>query len=121
MDVLSYLAGGIGQLLLWLAVGLHLINSNREGRFIVSPGMVAIGIIGASLVMVYAILRQDWVILAGQPVAIIVGVRLLAMGQATGPSPRHEPPLKPRLPVVAPDSAEIKISSIRDAEARGVK
>ena len=117
----SYVAGGIGQLLLWLAIGMHLISSNREGRFVISPGMIAVGLMGASLVMIYAILRQDWVILAGQPVAIIVGVRLLALGHAAEPPPKQEPPSKSRLPVVAPDSAEIKISSIRDAEARGAK
>ncbi|OWY71870.1 hypothetical protein B7486_09445 [cyanobacterium TDX16] len=120
-DFLAFATGGLGQVLLWLAVGMHLIASKREGRFTVSPGMVALGLVGVSLVGVYAIVRLDWVIIAGQPVAILVGIRLLALTQPVETETTPDEQVKPRLPVVAPDSAEIKLSSIRDAGGRGTK
>lgn len=120
-DYLSYAAGGLGQLLMWLAIGMHLLASNRNGRFTVSPGMVALGLVGASFVSVYAIMRQDWLLLAGQPVAFIIGIRLLSLCKPEEPASKGFEAPSSRLPVVAPDSAEIKISSIRDAGPRAAK
>lgn len=120
-DFLAFAAGGLGQALLWLAIGMHLVASKRDERFTLSPGMVALGLVGTALVGVYAIMRLDWVIIAGQPVAILVGIRLLSLSQPIETDTTPDEPVKPRLPVVAPDSAEIKLSNIRDAGGRGTK
>ena len=120
-DFLAFSAGGLGQVLLWLAIGMHLVASKRDERFTLSPGMVALGLVGTAFVGVYAIMRLDWVIIAGQPVAILVGIRLLSLTQPVETETAPDQQVKPRLPVVAPDSAEIKLSSIRDAGGRGAK
>ena len=120
-DFLAFSAGGLGQVLLWLAIGMHLVASKRDERFTLSPGMVALGLVGTAFVGVYAIMRLDWVIIAGQPVAILVGIRLLSLTQPVEKETTPDEQVKPRLPVVAPDSAEIKLSSIRDAGGRGTK
>lgn len=120
-DFLAFAAGGLGQVLLWIAIGMHLFASKREERFTLSPGMVALGLVGAAFVGVYSIMRLDWVIIAGQPVAILVGIRLLSLTQSAESETTPAEQVKPRLPVVAPDSAEIKLSSIRDAGGRGAK
>jgi len=120
-DFLALSAGGLGQVLLWLAIGMHLVASKRDERFTLSPGMVALGLVGTAFVGVYAIMRLDWVIIAGQPVAILVGIRLLSLTQPVEMETTPDEQVKPRLPVVAPDSAEIKLSSIRDAGGRGAK
>lgn len=103
--------GILSQAIIAGALVWHLSASRRAGRFEVSAGMVILGVAGALMGVVFAVVHRDWMMVIMEAIAMIVGVRLLALV-------RHEEPVvpqseKPRLPVVAPDSAEIKLSSIQ--------
>lgn len=103
--------GILSQAMIAAALLWHLSVSRRAGRFEVSAGIVVLGVAGALMGVVFAVVYRDWMMVIMETLAMIVGVRLLALV-------RHEEPVatqseKPRLPVVAPDSAEIKLSSLQ--------
>lgn len=103
--------GIISQVLIAVAIVCHVAMSRRAGRFELSAGIILVGMAGAFLGVIYAVVHREWIMVVAESLGVVVAVRLLALIKPEEvPEPQVE---KPRLPVVAPDSAEIKLTSLQ--------
>lgn len=114
---------GLWHALGWTAQGLVAVaviwliaSSRRGGRPETPVGMAAIGMVGAILGLAYALVVQEWVFVVGQALLFILFGRL--MSKARTEQMKETPRESPRLPVVAPDSAEIKLRDLQAASGR---
>ncbi|RIK67041.1 MAG: hypothetical protein DCC65_07415 [Planctomycetota bacterium] len=104
--------GILSHVIIALAVVCHLVQSYRAGRFELSAGVILLGLSGAFLGLIYAVVHREWMLVAAEALGVIVAARLLATLKPEE-TPAPPPVEKPRLPVVAPDSAEIKLTALQ--------
>jgi len=90
-----------------LCIAAQWIATHRAGRFVLVPWTIYLGIAATFMLAVYAWIAQDWIFLLSQLLSALIGLRLLGWSREM-PVP-FRPGEKPKLPVVAPDSAELKL------------
>ncbi|HKQ48811.1 MAG TPA: hypothetical protein VJZ71_12135 [Phycisphaerae bacterium] len=90
-----------------LCIASQWIATHRANRFVLVPWTIYLGITATFMLAVYAWIVQEWIFLLSQLLSALIGLRLLAWLRET-PAPIR-PGEKPKLPVVAPDSAELKL------------
>lgn len=90
-----------------LCIAAQWVATHRAGRFVLVPWTIYLGIAATFMLAVYAWIAQDWVFLLSQLLSALIGLRLLGWSRQM-PVP-FRPGEKPKLPVVAPDSAELKL------------
>jgi len=84
----------------WLA-------THRAGRFVISPWMIYLGIAATFMLAGYAWFQEQWLFLLSQLLSALIGLRLLGGSREASVPPQKSDASK--LPVVAPDSAELKL------------
>ena len=83
--------------------------SRQEGRSIITPPVIYVGLVATVMLLVYASLRHDIVFAIGQVLNVIVGMRILEMLRR--PEVKKKRPEKTSFPDVKPHSAERKTPS----------
>ncbi len=104
--------GLCAQLLIAVCLLIHVVWTRRGGRLVIPPVFGYVGLIAMLMLLVYAAQRHDLVFVVGQFLNTLICVWLLVLIRRRQDLAREEE--TPRFPIVAPDSAERKIS--RDKE-----
>lgn len=104
----SWLVFGLAaEAVIALCIAAQWIATHRAGRFVLHPWTVYLGVAATFMLAIYAWIIQEWIFLLGQLLCVLIGLRLLGWSREVQKLPR--PGDSPRLPVVAPDSAELKL------------
>ncbi len=104
----SWLAFGLAaEAVIAICIAAQWIATHRAGRFTLLPWMVYLVVAATFMLAVYAWMFQQWVFLLSQLLFALIGLRLLAWSREM--QELAKPGDSPRLPVVAPDSAELKL------------
>ena len=90
-----------------MCIAAQWIAAHRAGRFVLLPWTIYLGIAATFMLAVYAWIEQEWIFLLSQLLSALIGLRLFGWLREA-PTPVR-PGEKPKLPVVAPDSAELKL------------
>jgi lipid-A-disaccharide synthase-like uncharacterized protein len=100
--------GVCAQLLIAACLLIHVVWSRRGRRVVIPSAFGYMGLIATLMLLVYAAQRHDLVFMIGQFLNTLICVWLLALIR------RRQDPARAadaaRFPIVAPDSAERKIS-----------
>jgi lipid-A-disaccharide synthase-like uncharacterized protein len=109
----EWLIFGLGaQLLVAVCLLIHVVWTRRGRQVVIPPVFGYVGLIAMLMLLVYAAQRHDLVFVVGQFLNTLICVWLLVLIRRRQDRTREED--APRFPIVAPDSAERKIS--RDKE-----
>lgn len=104
----NWLAFGLAaEAVIAICIAAQWIATHRSGRFTLLPWMVYLVVAATFMLAVYAWLFEQWVFLLSQLLFALIGLRLLAWSREMQKLAR--PGDSPKLPVVAPDSAELKL------------
>jgi hypothetical protein len=99
--------GLAAEAIIALCIAAHLIATHRAGRFTLFPWTLYLGIAATFMLAAYAWIIQEWIFLLSQLFNVLIGLRLLSWSHTL---PKTGPPAEPpKLPVVAPDSAELRL------------
>lgn len=104
--------GLVSQAVIATVVMFYWNAGQPDGRHRVSPALGYAAVAAAFAVLVYAVIIREPVFAIGQSINTLVYARLA--GLIRQESRRRHTKKTPTFPIVAPDSAELKLDSIRN-------